>query len=508
MADRTTLTSLFTSTAATMAPKKNTPAAKEEAHGYEFGGPIGAALISFGLPIGCYAFAFLCNDVTGCPAPSLLSPSKLFTPPAFSMQSGWEHALDTLKKDVGWPGLAGLVNTQAVVGTFAWYGLSLLLNVILPAQEVDGVELTTGGRLKYRFNAFLSAVTIMVILAAGTWVRGPEFSVWTFVDRNYIQILTTNILIAYALATFVYVKSFGVKKGNKDKRELAAGGHSGNLIYDWFIGRELNPRVTLPFLGEIDIKSWMELRPGMLGWVLLDLAFMAKQYRSYGYVTDSMLMVTISQAIYVFDALWMEPAILTTIDITTDGFGFMLAFGDLVWVPFIYSLQARYLSVHPIVLGPLYVVGILGVQLLGYYIFRASNNEKNRFRTNPDDPKVAHLKYIETASGSKLLTSGWWGTARHINYLGDWLMSWAYCLPTLAAGYKLVPSILHPGTRLVSTDGMAGWATPITYFYMLYFAILLIHREMRDEEKCRRKYGADWEKYCQQVRYRILPGIY
>ena len=34
-------------------------------------------------------------------------------------------------------------------------------------------------------------------------------------------------------------------------------------------------------------------------------------------------------------------AILTTMDITTDGFGFMLAFGDLSWVPFTYSLQAR-----------------------------------------------------------------------------------------------------------------------------------------------------------------------
>ena len=34
-------------------------------------------------------------------------------------------------------------------------------------------------------------------------------------------------------------------------------------------------------------------------------------------------------------------AILTTMDITTDGFGYMLAFGDLAWVPFTYSLQAR-----------------------------------------------------------------------------------------------------------------------------------------------------------------------
>ena len=41
----------------------------------------------------------------------------------------------------------------------------------------------------------------------------------------------------------------------------------------------------------------------------------------------------------MWDALFQERAILTTMDITTDGFGFMLAFGDLAWVPFIYSLQ-------------------------------------------------------------------------------------------------------------------------------------------------------------------------
>ena len=35
-------------------------------------------------------------------------------------------------------------------------------------------------------------------------------------------------------------------------------------------------------------------------------------------------------------------------DIIHDGFGFMLAFGDLAWVPFTYTLQARYLVDHPV----------------------------------------------------------------------------------------------------------------------------------------------------------------
>ena len=52
-----------------------------------------------------------------------------------------------------------------------------------------------------------------------------------------------------------------------------------------------------------------------------------------------MLLVNAFHLLYVADGLWFEPCILTTMDITTDGFGFMLAFGDLTWVPFTYSLQ-------------------------------------------------------------------------------------------------------------------------------------------------------------------------
>lgn len=102
--------------------------------------------------------------------------------------------------------------------------------------------------------------------------------------------MTTNILISYALATYVYIASFTVKPNDPSQRELAQGGVSGNAIYDWYIGRELNPRMNVPGCGEIDIKSFMELRPGMLGWIILDLAAMAGQYGTYGKVTDSMRM--------------------------------------------------------------------------------------------------------------------------------------------------------------------------------------------------------------------------
>lgn len=48
-----------------------------------------------------------------------------------------------------------------------------------------------------------------------------------------------------------------------------------------------------------------------------------------------------------------QEAVLTTMDIVHDGFGFMLVFGDLAWVPFTYSLQASFLVVHPQTLSSL-----------------------------------------------------------------------------------------------------------------------------------------------------------
>ena len=138
-------------------------------------------------------------------------------------------------------------------------------------------------------TGFLTATFLLSVLAAGTLAQGPDFPVWTFIWDNYVPLLTMNILISYFLATFVYVRSFSVQQPKDPKnRELAQGGVTGNIIYDWFIGRELNPSVTLPFVGELDIKTFLEVRPGLLGWIILDLAFMMHQWKTYGYVTDSM----------------------------------------------------------------------------------------------------------------------------------------------------------------------------------------------------------------------------
>lgn len=115
-------------------------------------------------------------------------------------------------------------------------------------------------------------------------------------------------------------------------------------------------------------------------------------------VTDSMWLVIAFQGFYVADALYNEPAIFTTMDITTDGFGFMLAVGDLAWVPFVYSLQARYLVFNQVELGPMLTAAILAVNGLGYYIFRAANGEKNDFRNgrNPKSKIISSSRLVDS----------------------------------------------------------------------------------------------------------------
>lgn len=68
-----------------------------------------------------------------------------------------------LKAEVGWPGWAGLVNLEGFLGTLAWYALSVVLLGLLPAYEVEGVELKIGGKLKYRLNGLYLKLVIICV---------------------------------------------------------------------------------------------------------------------------------------------------------------------------------------------------------------------------------------------------------------------------------------------------------------------------------------------------------
>jgi delta14-sterol reductase len=135
----------------------------------------------------------------------------------------------------------------------------------------------------------------------------------------------------------------------------------------------------------------------------------------------------------------------------------------------------------------------------------------------------ADLKAIAMPTGSRLLADGWWGVSRHINYLGDWMLALGMSLATGASSNRRtaaaawpqsnecrVVRVLPPATSAAPPPRppSAGVKTPLTYFYPFYFAILLLHRERRDEHKCAAKYGAAWAEYTRRVPYRIVPWLY
>ena len=350
----------------------------------------------------------------------------------------------------------------------ALYGAWLLLQVVLqlwaPGRVQSGVPLADGSRLDYRLNGWVSFWVSLAVPMAGAMIGVIPAAV---AFDEFGPLLTTVNLVAFALALGLHVQ------GGR------AGTTTGNPIRDYFMGTTLNPRA-----GALDLKYFCESRPGLILWVLFNLSLAAAQYQRHGTVTTAMLLVNAFHFLYIADYFFHEEAILTTWDIKHEKFGWMLAWGDLVWVPFTYTIQAYYLVDHLHTLSPAATAGIVALNLAGYILFRASNIQKHRFRRDPTRPVWGRPpEYIRTAVGSLLLTSGWWGIARHLNYLGDLFMALAWCLPT-------------------------GFEHPLPYFYFVYMVILLVHRERRDHDMCQAKYGADWDAYCQRVRWRILPGVY
>ncbi|XP_068609839.1 delta(14)-sterol reductase LBR [Brachionichthys hirsutus] len=362
-------------------------------------------------------------------------------------------------------------DARALGFVILWVLFQALLYILPVGKLSDGMPLRSGARLKYRTNGFFAIVTSSLAVAAAVY-RGVDL---TYVHSHFLQLAAASFLVSVLLSVCLYVRSRSTAPD-----QLALGGNSGNAVYDFFKGRELNPRI-----GSFDLKFFCEMRPGLIGWCLINFAMALAEMKQQRLAapSSSMVLVNLFQLLYVADGLWNEEAILSTMDFIHDGFGFMLAFGDLVWVPFTYTLQAYYLVSHPNPLSPPALAAIVILKLVGFYIFRKSNSEKNSFRRNPSDPKLSHLKTIPTATGKSLLVSGWWGVVRHPNYLGDLIMALAWSLP-------------------------CGFSHLLPWYYMIYFIILLVHRDSRDMSECRRKYGSAWDEYCRTVRYRIVPRIY
>uniref|UniRef100_A0A8C1D4Y4 Delta(14)-sterol reductase n=1 Tax=Cyprinus carpio carpio TaxID=630221 RepID=A0A8C1D4Y4_CYPCA len=400
----------------------------------EFGGRVGVFFLMFLLPVAVLALLILCGQK--------------------------DASLQSFPLEL--PALESLWDCQVFGIVLLW----LLFQAVLSLLPVGKVLSQSHDSLCF-YALLLTAVAVGVAM-----YQEVDLS---YIHAHFLQFYTSALLIVTLLSIYLFIRS---RWASED--ELAPGGNSGYIIYDFFMGRELNPRIK-----NLDIKFFCEMRPGLMGWVLINFVMLQAEMKHQNLENPSpaMLLVNIFQLLWVVDGFWHEEKLLTMMDIVYDGFGFMLTFGDLAFVPFTFTCQAYYLVSHPNELSAFWIITLIIMNGVGYYIFRKANSQKFAFRKNPSDPAVSHLKTIPTATGESLIVSGLWGWVRHPNYLGDIIMGLAWSLP-------------------------CGFNHLIPYFYLIYLITLLVHRNARDEHQCRKKYGSAWDEYCKAVPFRIFPGIY
>ncbi|KAG7162993.1 7-dehydrocholesterol reductase-like [Homarus americanus] len=249
---------------------------------------------------------------------------------------------------------------------------------------------------------------------------------------------------------------------------------------------ELHPRM----LG-VDVKQLTNCRFGLLAWELLVVAFFLAGWERNGFSLAHLVCATL-QTIYLAKFYWWETGYFNTLDIILDRAGYYICWGCLVFVPSLYTYASFFLVAHPPLVSTtaaifFFILGLCAI--IGNYRI---DWEKEYFRAMDGkcDLWGRPATYIEaeytSASGpkrSKLLTSGCWGVARHLNYTFELLLALSWCLPGLGYGF---------------------WP----FLYVIFLTVLLVHRVFRDEDKCRDKYGASWDKYCREVPYRMIPWVF
>uniref|UniRef100_A0A0D6R2U2 Delta(14)-sterol reductase n=1 Tax=Araucaria cunninghamii TaxID=56994 RepID=A0A0D6R2U2_ARACU len=349
----------------------------------------------------------------------------------------------------------------------AYFAYLALAGFLLPGKVIPGVLLSDKSRIYYRCNGFVTLLLLVTLL--GVSVASGLLSPALVADKGG-ELLSTTLILSILISSLLYFSGCISQSTTTSLKPHI----SMNFIHDWWFGIQLNPQ----FLG-IDLKFFL-IRAGMIGWLVINLSVAAKTFEENASLSVSMILYQSFCLLYVLDYFWYEEYMTSTWDIIAEKLGFMLVFGDLVWVPFTFSIQGWWLLTHTADITKAAAILNVVVFIIGYRVFRGSNKQKHIFKKDPtahiwgEPPKVI---------GGKLLASGYWGIARHCNYLGDILLAFSFSLP-------------------------CGASSPVPYFYPVYLLILLIWRERRDEARCREKYKEDWVTYCRAVPWRILPYVY
>ena len=369
---------------------------------------------------------------------------------------------------------------EAARGCFAWLLFQAALYQWLPGPLSQGQMTPAGHKLEYKTNGLLAWLVTHIIAAA---LVSLDVVKATVIADHWEGIVVAINVYGIVLSFLCLVKGYLAPSYAGDCK------YSGSFIADYFIGVELNPR----FGENFDIKLFHNGRPGIVAWTLIDLSFAAAQYRDFGYISNSMMIAVLLHTIYVLDLFVNEDWYLRTLDICHDHYGFYLGWGSMAALPTIYTMQCQYLARHPKNLSLLWVTMTLALGLGGYAIFRSANHQKDIIRKSNGQCKIwgktpEYMRFsYKTEDGKEhesiILCSGWWGFARHSNYLGDLMQATSLGLACHSRSF-------------------------LPWCYTLLLASIFFNRLQRDEARCQRKYGKAWGEYRKKVPWRLLPGVY
>ncbi len=374
------------------------------------------------------------------------------------------------------PVFFGTPTAWKILGCFALF--ELILMRLVPGKIFKGPITPSGNIPIYKANGiacFSITYITFYLLSFQLHVFSP-----TIIYDNLGGILGALCIFSFFFCIFLYLKGL-LRPSSSDH------GTSGNIIFDFYWGTELYPRIF-----GWDIKMFTNCRIGMMGWGLILLSCAAKQHQLYG-ISDAMLVSVILQLIYITKFFIWETGYLGSLDIMHDRAGFYICWGVLAWIPCVYTSPALYLVHHPhslgIVLTSTFLILGTACILINYLadrqrqMVRAKNGQCKVWGKTPE---VTVANYT-TAQGEKkqslLLSSGWWGLSRHFHYLPEISGAFFWSVPALFSDF-------------------------FPYFYVVFLTVLLMERAFRDDRRCANKYGKDWDVYCKKVPKKIIPYLF
>ncbi|XP_023237987.1 7-dehydrocholesterol reductase-like [Centruroides sculpturatus] len=362
----------------------------------------------------------------------------------------------------------------ALLAAYTLWSASALL--ILGGEAYYGPPTSTGHRPRYLrsgFKYYLASLASAALLLSSVSARH-----WY---QKFHVVIGNVVVFGYCVTVLIYLKG-------RLYRSPGEHGSSGNVVFDFYWGLELYPRLGQWF----DVKQWTNCRFGMMAMQLIILLCWKAQVEETGW-NWAMATTSCLQTVYLAKFYWWEDGYMNTIDITRDRAGFYICWGCLCFVPSFYTLTNLYMvenspALRPEIAVVIFVAGTVSI-LLNYwtdYQKQLVKSTKGKCIIWKVPATVIRGSYRDAENVTRevvLLASGFWGLARHMNYFFEILLHIFWELPSLFS--SLIP-----------------------YLHGLFLTVLLIHRVFRDEKLCQKKYGSYWQQYCQLCKYRIIPGIF